>query len=162
MSALAKMVGQKWEWARLVSQGSKLPEHRQKDLLNGIMIAISMVRTITVDQGIELANLIDHNVVEETIDTQIMDAIDNKVTLSGSGTNMEKHLERRQTLSNPEAYQTLHTWSTYGKENPDACLMAIAVRLRRIGCANVDEKSFAAAAAVAWCRFGPTSRDFAL
>ena len=160
--ALVKLITQKWEYARCTANGKLLSEQRQNDLLEGIKRSLGMVKTLNVEQGIELHRLIDLTLVGERYAGFIRDAVDQKVNLSGTGSHMDSTVDRRQKLANPEVYQTTLNWNVYQTGEADICLAEMAQRLRRIGCMSLDEKSFAGATAIALHRAGPIHGDYAL
>ena len=159
---VVKFIRSRLEFARTKVEGPAKTsvETTLTEILPSIHNTVKMVPTIPLGDVQIIADILVESIATEDAKKVIMDAVYAKVNVSGPSPGEKT----KQKIQFPENYQTKDVWTLYGKFGATtyARLFGAAMRLRYIGCVNLDEPSYARMAAIALSEDGLTDVQAAL
>ena len=138
-----------------------LPEKLKSESLAGILKQIALSKSISIQDGIALAKLIDGGPMPADASGAILSAIQNKVDLCSADA---QQTHGRQIHPSLEHYQSVTDWAWYGQKDMDhdRKLSIMAKRMVSLFLVNPSEPTIASAVAIALHHDGPLNPAYLL
>ena len=140
----------------------EMPAKLKTDALQGILRQLTIIRSVSVADGIVLRKMLDDCPLSLDACDQIREAIQLKIDVSGTGVFAMS--QRKQVHNHLEHYQTATDWAIYTdtSKNHDVKLTQMATRMQQIYFTRPSEPCVASAVAIALCQDGPHDPSYLL
>ena len=156
-SPIVAFMRARFEYVSCMFKGHKaeMPAKLKTDALQGILRQLTIIRSVSVADGIVLGKMLDDCPLSLDACDQIREAIQLKVDVSGTGVFAMS--QRKQVHNHLEHYQTATDWAIYTdtSKNHDVKLTQMATRMQQIYFTRPSEPCVASAVAIALCQDGP-------
>ena len=163
-SPIVAFMRARFEYVSCMFKGHKdeMPAKLKTDALQGILRQLTIIRSVSVADGIVLGKMLDDCPLSLDACDQIRAAIQLKVDVSGTGVFAMS--QRKQVHHHLEHYQTATDWAIYTdtSKNHDVKLTQMATRMQQIYFTRPSEPCVASAVAIALCQDGPHDPSYLL